>query len=47
MRRENSEAIRMVMEINDKGISEKGKPKKKWLNSIECDMKEDCLCIRT
>jgi len=35
MWKEGSEAIRTVIEL---GVERRSRPKKKWLNGIECDM---------
>jgi len=35
IRREESEAVRTVMEMNIE--KRRGRPKRKWLNVIECD----------
>jgi len=39
MRREDSGAVRTVMELSVKGRIKRGRPKKKWLNTIEEDMR--------
>jgi hypothetical protein len=44
MRREESEAVRMVMNMNVEGKRERGRPKKKWLDVIKCDMKSAGVC---
>jgi len=43
VRRENSEAVRMVMEMNVEG--RRGRPKKKWLDAFECDMRTAGVCV--
>jgi len=43
MRREKSEAIRTVMEMNIDG--RRGRPKKKWVNTIEEDMSTDGVYV--
>jgi len=45
MRRENSEAVRTLMEVNVEGRRGRGRPKKKWLDAIECDMKIAGVCV--
>jgi hypothetical protein len=45
MRQEETKAIRVVMKINVKGKKERGRPKKKWLDTIENDMRAVSLCI--
>jgi len=40
--RENSKAVRMVMEMNIEG---KRRPKKKWLDAIGCDMRTVDMCV--
>jgi len=42
MRRENSEAVRTVMEMNVEG---RGRSKKKWLDTIGCDMRTAGVCV--
>jgi len=37
MRKEGSEAVKTVLETNVEGI--RGRPKEKWLNVIDCDMR--------
>jgi len=46
MRRENSEVIRTVMEINVEGRREKRRPKKKWLDAFGYDMRTAGVCVR-
>lgn len=45
VRREDSEARRRVMGMNVEKRRGRGRPKKKWLNTIECDMRTADLCI--
>jgi hypothetical protein len=39
MRREESNAVRVVMKMNVEGKSGRGKPKKRWLDTIENDIR--------
>jgi len=43
MRREDSKAVRTVMELRVEG--RRGRQKKKWLNMIECDMRTAGMCM--
>jgi hypothetical protein len=43
MRREEINAVRIVIKINEK--SGKGKPKKRWLDTIENDMRAVDVCV--
>jgi len=43
MRRENSETVRKVMEMNVKG--RRRRPKKKLLDTIGCDMRIAGVCV--
>jgi len=45
MRREDSEAVKTVMELNMEGRRERERPKKKWLNGIECNMDITGVCV--
>ncbi|KAL4135686.1 hypothetical protein QTP88_007282 [Uroleucon formosanum] len=45
MRREETSAVRVVMKINIEGKRERGRPKKKWLENIEKDMRVVGVCI--
>jgi len=45
MRRKDSEAIRIVMELTVEERKGKGRPKKKWLNGIKCDMRIAGVCV--
>jgi len=40
--RENLKAVKTVMELN---MERRGRPKNKWLNVIECDMRTTSVCI--
>jgi len=42
LRRENSEAVKKVMEMNVRGRRGRGRPKK-WLDATGCD--EDSGCV--
>jgi hypothetical protein len=39
IRREETNAIRVVIKMNIEGKRERGRPKKRWLDTIENDMK--------
>jgi len=39
MRRGDSEAVKTVMGLSVEEREGRGRPKKKWLNRIECDMR--------
>jgi len=43
MRRQDPEAVRTVMELSVEGT--RGRPKKKRLNGIECDMRTVGVCV--
>jgi len=45
MRREDSEAIKIVMELSAEGKRGRGRPKKKWLKRIEFDMRTVDVCV--
>jgi len=45
MRRENLEAVRTVMEMNIEGKRGRRRPKKKWLDAIECDVRIAGVCV--
>jgi hypothetical protein len=43
MKREETKAVKVVMKINVEG--KKGRPKKKWLDTIENYMKTVGVCV--
>jgi len=45
MRREDSEAVRTVVELSVEGRRGRRRPKKKWLNGIKCDMRMAGVCV--
>jgi len=45
MRREDLEVVRTVMELSVKERRGRRRPKKKWLNGIECDMRTSGVCV--
>jgi hypothetical protein len=42
-RREETKAVRVVMKMNGEGKRGRGRPKKRWLDTIENDMKAACM----
>ena len=45
MRREETSAVRVVMKMNVEGKRSRGRPKKRWLENIEKDMRVVGVCI--
>lgn len=45
MRREELEAIRMVIEVNVEGSRRRGRPKKRWLDAFKSDMRTTGMYI--
>jgi len=45
IRRKDLEVVRTVLELNVEERRGRGKPKKKWLNVIECDMRTTAVCV--
>ena len=45
MRREETSAVRVVMKMNVEGKRGRGRPKMKWLENIEKDMRVVGVCI--
>lgn len=39
MRKEESKAVRTVIEMNVEGRRDRGRPKKRWRDAIECDLR--------
>jgi len=46
MRGEEMEIVKVVMTINVVGKRERGKPKKRWLDTIESDMRAARVCVK-
>jgi len=45
IRRKNSEAVRIIIEMNVKGRRERKIPNKKWFDAIGCYMKTTGMCV--
>jgi len=45
IKREDSEGVRTVMKLSVEGRRERGKPKKKWLNGIESDVRTESVYV--
>jgi len=45
MKRENSEVVRTIIEMNVEGRRERGRPKKTWLDAIRIDMRPAGVCV--
>jgi len=45
MKREEIKTVRVVMKVNVEGKKGRGKPKKKWLDTVENDMRAVGVCV--
>lgn len=45
IKREKSEVVRMIIEMNAEGSKERETPKKRLLDAVKCDLRTTGMCV--